>query len=237
VSTADGHRTPRRRLLAVAAVMATIATGGCMNDDAAEAPPERDFDESTAWSRMEEAAAEAIADLPDFPGFEERMMLELSCEHDGEVDEDYTRFELTYMFSAEASATDLVHEEYVRLLRERWTEAGYDVHRDEAYGEDPVFHDLEATRPDGLNYWLVAANYTSLTIQSGCVEKSGEPSACPPPLGGVPHENDIAGRQACGGAYDEPTEEAEAIAPLEGSQAAVIPFPAGGGHDSDTRPL
>lgn len=236
MSAADRHRTPRRRLLAVAAVAAAIATGGCMNtDDAPEAPPERDFDESTAWTRMEDAAAEAIAGLPDFPGFEERMMLELSCKHDGEVDEDRVRFELTYMFSAEDSATDLVHEEYVRLLRERWTEAGYDVHRDEAYGEDPVFYDLEATRPDGVNYWLVAANYTSLTIQSGCVEKSAEPSACPPPLGGVPPENDIAGRQACGGVYDEPTEPAKAVAPFEEAPTAAVPSPADGAHDSDAR--
>jgi hypothetical protein len=193
-------------------------------DEPVEAPPERDFDESTAWTRMEEAAAEAISELPDFPGFETRKMLELSCTHNGEVDEDYTKFELTYMFSAEASATDLVHEEYVSLLREQWTAAGYDVHRDEAYGQNPVFHDLEATRPDGINYWLIAANYTSLVIQSGCVKKSGEASKCPAPLGGVTPENDIAGRQACSGAYDEPAAESDAIAPFEGMQASTIPF-------------
>ncbi|RRR96779.1 hypothetical protein [Glycomyces terrestris] len=205
----------RHRLLIVATALATTITGGCMNNgDPAETPPERDFDESTAWTRMEEAAAKAIADLPDFPGFEERRLLELSCTRNGEADKDYVQFELTYAFSAEDSATDLVHEEYVSLLRERWTDAGYDVHRDETYGQSPVFHDLEARRPDGINYWLTAANYTSLTVQSGCVKKSGGASECPPPLGGVTLENDIAGRQACGGAYDEPAPESEAIDPF-----------------------
>jgi hypothetical protein len=194
--------------------LATIITGGCMNtDDPAETPPERDFDESTAWTRMEEAATEAIADLPNFPGFETRKLLELSCTHEGQTDSDYIQFELTYTFGAEDSATNLVHEDYVNLLREQWSEAGYDVHRDEAYGQDPVFHDLEATRPDGINYWLVAANYTSLTVQSGCVKRAAS-SECPPPLGGVLPENDIAGRQTCGGAYDEPTGETEAIDPF-----------------------
>jgi hypothetical protein len=219
----------RHRLSVIAAALATIITGGCMNtDEPAETPPEREFDETTAWIRMEEAAAEAIAELPDFPGFEERRLLELSCSHDGQTDSDYTQLELTYAFSAEDSATDLVHEDYVNLLREQWTGAGYDVHRDEAYGQNPVFYDLEARRPDGINYWLIAANYTSLVIQSGCVKKSGAVPECPPPLGGVTPENDIAGRRACGGNYDEPTAEADAIAPFGGTPAAFIPFPADG---------
>ncbi|MBO3733129.1 hypothetical protein [Glycomyces niveus] len=195
------------------------------NDNPVQTPPERDFDQSTAWSRMEEAAAEAIADLPDFPGFETRKLLELSCTRNGQADEEYTQFELTYTFSAEDSATDLVHEDYVNLLREQWTEAGYDIRRDEAFGE-PAFYELDVTRPDGINYWFRAINYVSLTVQSGCV-KTAPASECPPPLGGVTPENDIAGRRACGENYDEPTAEADAIAPFEGSQAAVIPFSAG----------
>ena len=222
------HRNP---LPTSIAALAMIITGGCTdNNESAEAPPERDFDSSAAWSRMEEAAAEAIAELPDFPGFEERRMLELSCKHNREVNNYCTRFELTYMFSAEDSATELVHEDYVDLLREQWTEADYDVHRDESRGEDPVFHDLEATRPDGINYWLIAANYTSLVVQSGCVKRNGG-SECPPPLGGVTEENDIAGRQACGGLYDEPPEEADAIAPFDGTQAAMTPFRSGNAEE------
>lgn len=238
----ERRRSPcySRNLLVIVAAMAMIVTGGCMSaDNSTQTPPERDFDDSTAWVRMEEAVAEAIAGLPEFPGFEERRMLELACKHNGEVNEDYTRFELTYAFSAEDSATDLVHEEYVRLLREQWSEAGYDIHRDESVGEDPTFYDVEARRPDGVNYWLTAAHYTSLTIQSGCVKKSGKSSHCPSPLGGVTPENDIAGQLACGTAYDDPTEEADAIALFGGTQAAVVPFSAddtGHGNDQTAEP-
>lgn len=188
-------------------VLTMMLVGGCMdNGGEVETPPEREFDQSTAWSRMEEAVAEAIDGVPDFPGFEERRLLELACTHNGAADEEYTKLELTYVFSAEDSAANLVREEYVELLRSRWVEAGYDVHRDESYGKDPIFHEVEATRPDGINYWLVAANYVSLKVQSGCVKKASS-DECPPPLGNVPPDNDLAGRQNCARNYDEPAEE------------------------------
>lgn len=198
-------------------------------------PPERDFDESTVVERLDEAVAEAIEVLPDFPGFESRSMSTQTCSHNGEVDEDYIRYEMTYQFSAEDSESELVHQTYVEVLRQAWTEAGYDIHRDETRGSDDPHYIIEAIRPDGINYWVRAANYTNITVQSGCVRRSSETPACTTPLGGVTRENDLARISGtCAGTetvYPDDTESADAMAPFEGGQADFTPFTGPGRRD------
>lgn len=231
--------TDRRRVNRVVVQISTLIailalTGACMSagqsDD--QQPPEREFDESTALERMEEAAAEAIAELPDFPGFHVRTLMKLECTHDGEVDKSYVNYELGYQFSLEVSEEPQVRETYRELLRKQWDEAGYDIHRDTQMGDDPPHYALEARRPDGINLWYRVAGLTVLKIQSGCVEAvEGFYPECPDPLGGVTKENDRA-RNDCSTIEteysEEPSETAsdEALAPFEGAPAATVPFTA-----------
>lgn len=199
--------------------------------EGSEQPPEREFDQSEAWDRMEAAVAESVEGLTDFPGFEVRMLTTSGCSHNGKTDEDYVNLELTYQFSAEDSATTLVHETYVGEFREQWTEAGYDIHRDETRGSDYLHHIIEARRPDGINYWYTAANLATLVVQSGCVKKAGVwPSSCPEPIGGV--TDDRAPQAECND-IGESSEGTDAVAPFEGTQAAIIPSPSDGNRRGD----
>lgn len=190
-------------------------------DDTPLEPPEREFDQSTAWLRMEEAVAEAIEGLPDFPGFYERSMLQTPCSHGGVVDEDYIGLELSYRFSDEDSLNmPVLHEPYRDLLREKWQEAGYEIVRDQERSADPVLYELEALRPDGMQYWFTAFHRVTLTVQSGCIKRAAVTEPCPAPLGGVVEDN--AGRGRCKDSASEET--TEAIAPFEGVPAALDRF-------------
>lgn len=218
---------------------ALVLTGACMStgltDD--ERPPEREFDQSTGWNRMEEAAAEAIDGLPDFPGFEVRHMQTLECTHEGVADEEYINLELSYEFSEDVSKDPLVRETYLELLRDKWEQANYDIHRDQPSGTGKN-HSLEAQRPDGINYWYWVAGLTQLKIQSGCMKAvEGWSPECPEPLGGVTPENDQAAKRYC--KADDPTEKTDAIAPFEGTQAGgptgVIPW--SHGTDEAAKPV
>lgn len=218
---------------------AIALTGACMSTGSTdeEQPPEREFDQSTAWERMEEAAAEVIDGLPEFPGFEVRHMQALDCFHNGQVDEEYVNFELSYQFSREVSDELLVRETYLDFFRDQWRESGYDVHRDQTSGTGK-YHSLEARRPDGINYWYRVASLVGLTIQSGCLKAvEGWSPECPEPLGGVTPENDQAAKRYC--KADDPTEKTDAIAPFEGTQAAgplgVIPW--SHGTDEAAKPV
>lgn len=209
-----------------------LATGGCMgnSDNTTEQPPEREFDQSEAWTRLEAAAAEAIEGLPEFPGFEVRTLMIMGCGERDQYEEQWTSLELSYQFSEDISADPLVRETYLELLRDKWTEAGYEIHRDSQTDGEPPHYALEARRPDGINYWYWAAGYSGLSIQSGCVKsvENWEPE-CPEPLGGVTAENDRAAMKHCT-PEESPTEETDALAPFEGTPAAIAPFSANGNH-------
>ena len=194
----------------------------------AEEPPEREFDETTALQRMQEAAAESITDLPDFPGFEVRGVFARDCVHEGKTDESYINYEMDYRFSEEISKDPLVRETYLDLLRQQWDTAGYDIHRDEQRGDNPPHHFLEARRPDGINLSYRVTGLTVLRIQSGCVKVvEGVEPECPDPLPNVTSENDRG--EGCNHTTTEyETEPANAVAPFEGTQAAGRPFSADG---------
>ncbi|MBO3735833.1 hypothetical protein [Glycomyces niveus] len=193
-----GSPTQFSTLRFLSILVAAALTGACMSPEhEKQDPPERSFDQSTAWQVLEDAAAEAIADLPDFPGFEVRTMQLTYCEQYGETGKEYVAYELTYEFSDDVSADPLVRETYRELLREKWNSSGYDVHRDEQRGDDPPFYSLEARRPDQVNYWYWVAGLTVLRVQSGCIKaaEGGEYNPdCPTPLGGVTRENDRASK-------------------------------------------
>ncbi|THV40636.1 hypothetical protein [Glycomyces buryatensis] len=227
-------RSLRGSIIQVVAALAVVTlTGACMpSEREVQYPPEREFDQTTAWQRLEDAAAEAIADLPDFPGFDVRTMMVTNCEQYGENGTEYVQLDLTYKFSEEVSQDQLVRETYVDLLREKWNASEYNVHRDEQRGEDPPYYSIEAQRPDGINYWYWAAGYVVFHIQSGCIkatEDGGNPP-CPLPLGGVTRENDRATKfcDSIGMVYPGEEESADAIAPFEGTQPATVPFQSDG---------
>lgn len=189
-----------------------------MNNE--EEPPTSVYTEAEAFAPMEAEVAETVAALPDFPGFESRSWNELPCSHNGVDDEDYVNIEIRYGFDDADSATPLVRETFVDALRERWTELGYEIHRDNAT-PDGEHHAIEARRDDGINLWYRVATGVSLMVQSGCVPKS-DPSEIQyiPPAGGlVPGSKwdtiDIDGVQ---GLPEEPTEEA--VSPFEESESA-----------------
>lgn len=207
--------------IAAVATAVLLAAGGCMSPKETEQPPDREFDQSEAWTRLEAAAAEAIEGLPDFPGFQERSLMVMGCGERDQYDVQWVSLELSYLFSEELSADPLTRETYLNLLREKWTDAGYDVHRDTKTSGEPPHYALEAMRPDGINYWYRAAGYTGLTLQSGCVKKVEDwAPECPEPLGGVAAENDYTTQKYCT-TEDSTTEEADAVAPFEGGHAAA----------------
>jgi hypothetical protein len=189
-----------------------------------EEPPEATYTEAESFGPMEAEVAEIVAELPDFPGFNSRSWNELPCSHGGIDNAEYVNVEIRYGFDEAESATTTVRETYVSSLRERWTDLGYDIHRDEASGTGK-FYSLEARRDDGINLWYSVATGVSLLVQSGCVPKS-DPSEIEyiAPAGGlVPGSEwdtiDIEGVQ---GVPEAPTEEA--VSPFEESDS---PSPTG----------
>lgn len=184
--------------------------------------PELEFKLDEAFLRMDEAVAETIEGLPDFPGFQKRTTLKLECPVEGRES-----YEINYTFPEDTIGSDLVTKEYFAVLKDFWPSLGWEVHgeRDDAHGN---ISDIQATRPDGVNVW-----YTNLLGQAiihaqvACVDPDGAP-VCGPPLGGVTPENDSTKYCVVEEPEDTDDESTDAIAPFQGTQAALIPFPAEG---------
>jgi hypothetical protein len=198
----------RGAITAIVALAASSAcSGGIMDNE--EQPPASEYTEAQAFAPMVAEVAETVAALPDFPGFDSRSWNELPCSHNGIDNQDYVNIEIRYGFDDAASASPLVRETYVDTLRERWTELGYDIHREETT-PDGEHTAIEARREDGINLWYRVAGGVSLLVQSGCVPKSepGEIQYIPPAGGIVPGSKwdtiDIDGVQ---GVPEEPIEE------------------------------
>ncbi|WP_199034206.1 hypothetical protein [Glycomyces salinus] len=186
-----------------------------------ESLPEREFDQAEAYPLLEQIVRDTADGLPDFPGFgRRRYMNEEDCSQIGSQYEGWVSIEIRYVFSAEDSVTDLVRVEYTNLLRQMWTESGYDLHRDDGNGDGPG--SMEARRPDGVNLWWTVAGDeggVSLTLQSGCVQSTPgfEKPDYIAPAGGVPLEEDLAADRM----KPSPEPSADAIAPFEGTQPAA----------------
>lgn len=183
-----------------------------------QGPPERDFDQSEAYQIMEDAFQENIEYLDDFPGFESRGYSTSVCENPDRSETGFVRIEITYRFSSEDSDSDLVRHDYFEALEKAWDEAGYDIHRVDI-SDDGEVKDVEARRPDGVNYWFRVWDRVVLTIQSGCVRETGIDEPYIPPVGDVPPENDRTHAEQRGhdpDAEDTPTEDesADAINPF-----------------------
>lgn len=219
----------KRSLTTVFTAM-TLALGGCTfmpEEEVDRTLPEREFDNHEVYPIMEQLVADAVAEFPDFPGFSERRGMRQGCpDSRGNEIEGWVSIELSYAFDIPTSETEQVREEYTDILREAWTEAGYQINRDEASptGEN---YNLEASRSDGITLWWRAWGLTGLTIQSGCVPIGGgdEKPDYIPPVGGVPLD---AEHDPFGNSLD-PTVYADADADAETSEeatdeAAVNPF-------------
>lgn len=177
---------PTLRLLAALAALLPLPACSTL-EEAMDTPPESRYTQAEAYAPMEAAVAEAVAALPDFPGFEERLWTELPCDRGGVPDPEYTNIEIEYAFSLPDSGTPLVRESYVAALREHWTAAGHEITIDEATEKaERTDHSLAATREDGISLWYWVSGYTVLRVQSGCVPVSDAGDIeYVPPAGGV----------------------------------------------------
>jgi hypothetical protein len=220
--TVDPRRASRRspwfRALALPAALLALAACSIM-EEAMDSPPESQYTQAEAYAPMEAAAAEAVAALSDFPGFEQRLWAELPCSRNGVDDPDFTNIEIEYRFSLPDSASPLVRETYVDALRELWTSLGYELTLDEATElADRTDYSLAATREDGISLWYWVSGYVVLRIQSGCVPVSDHADIeYVPPTGGVEPggEHDIVGEYFPEGV---PTAH-EAVAPFESPES------------------
>lgn len=216
--------------LVLVAAIAIIAKVKDMNT-----PPESAYTQAEAYEPMEAAAADAVAALPEFPGFEQRTWAELPCSHNGEDDPDYTNIEIRYQISDENSGVERVRTEYVDLLRDHWSSLGYEITFDETKEKSNGRTDrnLAVQRDDGITLWYRVWGGVSLLIQSGCVPVSDVADfEYVPPTGGIEP----------GGMGDNvsdyfpegiPSEEEsdEAIAPFAENQAALVPFSSPGSFE------
>jgi hypothetical protein len=193
VRPASDPRAPRaagRRLrFALAAAVLATFPAACSNPEELmeTAPPASAYTQAEAYAPMEAAAAEAVAALPDFPGFEQRSWAEMPCSHNGVDDPDYTKVEIRYRFALPDSQAPLVREQYVDLLRDHWTGLGYEITTDDSVeGEERTDRNLVALREDGVSLWYAVGGYTGLFVNSGCVPVS-DPADIEyvPPTGGI----------------------------------------------------
>lgn len=209
-------------LVLVAAVYITVKVKD-MNT-----PPESVYTQAEAYAPMEDAAADAVAVLPDFPGFMQRSWAELPCSHNGKVDPDYTNIEIRYMMSVEDSREERVNGQYVELLRDHWTSLGYEIvyEKEREYEDGSASRSIAVKRDDGITLWYSAAGHAALKIQSGCVPVS-DPSEIEyvPPAGGIEPggEGDKLSRYFPDGIPAEET-SADAIAPFAEDQAVIDLF-------------
>ena len=158
-------------------------------------PPEPRYTQAGAYAPMEAALADAVAALPDFPGFKERIWSEVPPTHDGVLVPGYTIVEITYVFSQPDSRTPLVREAYAQALRGHWSAIGWPIIRDAVSQKaDRTDRSLVAVREDGIALWFWASGSVVLRAQSGPVPVSA-PSEIEyvPPAGGI----------ARGGRYDK----------------------------------
>ncbi|SDE43678.1 hypothetical protein [Glycomyces harbinensis] len=180
--------------------------------------PELEFNRGEAFLRMDEAVAQTIEGLPNFPGFQQRTTLKLECAEEGRES-----YEVNYTFPEETIGSDLVTKEYFAVLKEYWPSIGWEVHgeRDDVDGD---IADIQATRPDGVNVWYSnVLGQIVIHSQVACIEPEGEP-VCGPPLGGVTPENDSTKDCVIETPEESESESVDAIAPFRGAGAAMIPW-------------
>jgi hypothetical protein len=212
-------------MLTVIGLALVIATWTIVKVITMNTPPDAHYTQAEAYAPMEAAAADAIAVLPDFPGFEKRSWSRVPCSRGGVDDPTYTNVEISYWFSIEDSGLDRVRSQYVDILREHWTSLGYEIIHEENR-ERPDGSTARGTavkRDDDITLWYSASGYAVLIIQSGCVPVSDlDEFEYIPPAGGIEpgSEGDIVDRYFPDGI---PTEDAsaDAIAPFEGTGAAA----------------
>nr|BFF22126.1 hypothetical protein GCM10025732_00910 [Glycomyces mayteni] len=193
--------------------------------------PELEFKLDEAFLRMDDAIAETIEGLPDFPGFYERTTLKFECPDPGRES-----YEINYTLPEETIGSDLVTKEYFEILKEYWPSIGWEVHgeRDNAQGN---VADIEAIRPDGVNVWYSnMLGQIVIHAQVACVAPGDGPALCGPPLGGVLPENDRARDCSVVEPEASESESADAVAPFQGGQAALRPF-GGPGREFDAHPM
>jgi hypothetical protein len=228
-----------KRPLTTALIISTLAIGGCTAvPEEDETLPEREFDNHEVYPIMEQLVADAVAVLPDFPGFAERRGdLQECADSQGNEIEGWVSIELNYAFDEPTSLTEQVREEYTDILREAWSEAGYQINRDEASPDESQYN-LEVSRSDGVTLWWRVWGLTVLTIQSGCVP-IGDGIEKPdyiPPAGGVPldAEHDPFGNYLDPSTYADSEPSGETT-----DEAAVDPFedPVAAGAAPGTNPF
>ena len=150
-----------------------------------------DFDESEAWPKLEEAAADVIPEFAEFDGFRSRTLEVSQCGGEFRGGGEYFRYELSYEFSDAAQADPAVRSEYRLAAREHWLGQGYEAQfdRQSPNGDWSIVvnddEDLRLAVYEGQGEDIPI----ELNLRTGCVERVGIPP-CPDPQGGVPPEAD-----------------------------------------------
>jgi hypothetical protein len=152
---------------------------------------DHDFDESEAWSKLEDAAADVIPVFAGFDGFRSRTLEVDQCGGEFRGGGEYFRYELSYEFSDAVQADAAVRSEYRLAARDYWLGEGYEAQFDRQTQNGDwsiVVHDDEDLRL-AVYEGLGADDPIELNLQTGCVERVGTPP-CLDPQGGVPPEAD-----------------------------------------------
>ncbi|THV42418.1 hypothetical protein [Glycomyces buryatensis] len=199
-----------------------------------DTPPKSEYTQAEAYGPMEATAADAVAALPDFPGFEQRSWDELPCTHNGQDDPDYTNIEIRYRLSAEDSESALVREQYVDVLRDHWTSLGYEITADSVTEKSERTDRLLGVELEhGISISYAVGRYGGLFVQSGCVPVSDlSEFEYIPPAGGIEpgSEGDKVEEYFPDGI---PSADATAIDPFANTQsvAALAPFDSPGSYE------
>lgn len=143
---------------------------------------DHDFDESEAWSKLEDAAADVIPVFAGFDGFRSRTLEVDQCGGEFRGGGEYFRYELSYEFSDAIQADPAVRSEYRLAAREHWLGENYEAQFDRQNqngGWSIVVHDDEGLRL-AVYEGLGVDNPIELNLQTGCVKRVGTPPCLDP---------------------------------------------------------
>lgn len=186
--------TLTRKGVVMASILALSASAGCNSAfDEGEPSAEADYNQTEVMPVMEEALAETVEGIPDFPGFHERQWTESSCLGGFKGQESFDEFvelKITYHLGEEYFDDSETSEAIADVLRDHWVGMGFEISQDRETGTGE-FETLSAERDDGVTLSFNGVGKLNFSAYVGCVDRTDEWDFVPP-LDGVEPENDRA---------------------------------------------